>query len=193
MSKNNLVVLDCDDVVLDWHKGFIEYVEANTPHKLNHNHPHDSWDMWDWFYDLPKERFTELVVEFNGYPRVLQPTEMARPALLDLYYAGNELVVLTSFGGCPIQTKFRQDYLKVVFGDIFKEIIVLPLGYCKKDSLKKLNPRVFIEDNKAHAEKAIDLGIRTYLVSTTYNQGCEGAIYVSNLYEASELENKINE
>ena len=90
---------------------------------------------------------------------------------------GYDIKVLSSFGSCPENNKFREEYLKMLFGSCISEVIILELGTCKKNKLEELKPDIFIEDNKSHAEKAIELGIKTYLISTPYNKGCEGAIY----------------
>ena len=126
------------------------------------------------------------IQEYNGYPRALYPTGGAVESLRGLkkdFRGELDVKVLTSFGSCPIQSKFREEYLNVVFDDAFSEVIVLPLGSCKEEKLKELSPDWFVEDNKEHALKATTLDIKTFLIDTTYNQGDGDYIRVGEWFD----------
>jgi FMN phosphatase YigB (HAD superfamily) len=179
----NLVV-DVDDTILQWKEGFFEFIEAKGWYR-DPNSACDSWDIWTWICDsnnvqVSKELVLELIIEFNSYPRVLKPISGSKSYLELLWSEGITIIALTSFGSCPVQTKFRKEYLNVVFDEIFSDVIVLPLGACKKEALKLLEPDYFVEDNKAHAQVGCELGIKTFLLNTTYNQGCEKSVYVES-------------
>lgn len=191
MSKKT-IALDCDGVLLDWHGGFIDWVEQNYGWYLNHGHPHDTYDMQDWFEEkdgkkMSKEDFVTLVKKFNGFPRCLKPLDEVKDALLSLKKRGYNLTVVTAFGSCPDNCSFREDYLNIIFDGVFSDIIILGLGDCKEEVLKSIDPIAFVEDNATHARKAVGLGIDTYLVSYAFNQGVDGATYVKDLGELAEL------
>ena len=182
--RNKVFVTDIDDCVLQWKEGFFKFLKTKGWHQ-DPTSKCDSWNIWTWICDSYGEKMDkvlaiEYITEFNGYPRVLKPLQSTQFYLPLIKSQGFDIIGLTSFGGCPIQTKFRQEYLDVLFPNIFKEVIVLPLGACKNDALLKLKPDYFIEDNRANADKACDLGIKTLLLSTSYNQGSFDSIYVNN-------------
>lgn len=187
MAKSKHIVFDIDGVLLDWHGGFIDWVQENYYYKMDPDSSRDTYDMSSWFIDMPKERFYELILEFNGYPRALSLIDGARATLLDFYTEGWDVSILTAFGSDAKQAKFRKDYLQVVFDIAFKEIKIIELGACKEEALKDMEPDVFVEDNGIHATKAIALGIKTYLLSYPFNQGVEGAEYVDTLYDIKEF------
>tara|TARA_R110002126_G_scaffold166395_2_gene314091 strand:- start:986 stop:1585 length:600 start_codon:yes stop_codon:yes gene_type:complete len=180
--KSKLLVVDIDDTVLEWKEGFFDFIEPLGWY-LNSDSKCDSWDIWTWICNaegvqIEKQRVIDLITEFNAYPRVLRPLVGSMYHLRLLASEGVEIIGLTSFGSCPNMTFFRQEYLDVVFGGTISKCIVLPLGACKESWLKDLDPDWFVEDNKAHAQKACGLGIKTFLLKTTYNKGCEESIYV---------------
>ena len=178
--RNKLLVTDVDQVLLDWHEGFLEWVELNHGWKINPNHPQDSYDMVPWFLPLEfngeelhmnESGLVWLIEEFNSYPRCLQPIDKdIESHLEDLRDYGIEIVALTSFGGCPKTGNFREEYLKVIFGDVFKEVIILPLRACKKAKLKELQPDWFVEDNTSHSHSGLELGIKTFILDYSYNK-----------------------
>ena len=184
MSKP-LLVVDIDGVVLDWHDAFIEYCET-FDWSIDKGGDYSSYNMNTWFmphnewgHDMSQERLEDLVRRFNSYPRVLKPLKNS-VKYLDLLSYQYDIVALTSFTDCFEMSKFRRDYLEVLFPDVFKDVIILELGECKKETLGELMPDIYVEDHRGHAESAIDLGIETILLSTTYNQGCSGATYIGD-------------
>ena len=197
MEKNNLIVTDVDGVLLDYMDSFIAWAKVEHGWEIDPDHPHDSYDMSSWFKGgKTTKEFVELITEYNSEGRVIPPIEGSVKALNRLYEDGHRIIALTSFGGYTGSQEFRREYLKVLFGDIFDDTIILPLGACKKDKLKELSPKYFVEDCLAYAEQGSALGIKTFLVRTTYNAGGEDIIYVNNwneiLYIISELEGEKN-
>jgi len=185
------VCFDCDGVLLDFHKGFLSWCLKEHGLRLNALSLMDSYDMHTWFVDMSKDTFIRLIAEYNSYPRVLEPCPLATESLRILArHSDLELSVLTSFGSCPQMSNFRQEYLQVVFNNIFKEIRVLKLRECKKDALIDMNPDVFVEDCAEYAITGRELGIKTYLVNTTYNQGVEGVTYINSLVDLIGLNSK---
>mgnify|MGYP005994354423 CR=1 FL=1 len=172
---NKLLVVDVDGVCLDWHSGFISWVEEEHGILLDKSSSKASYDMETWFEgNMSKDLFKQLVVAYNSSPRVLKPLEYSQDVLINISrWLDWDVVALTAFGSCPIQSKFREEYLQVLYKDIFSEVIVLGLGASKKDKLKELKPDLFVEDNIQHAESARDVGVKSVLLEKTYNKGSD--------------------
>lgn len=199
-TVNKLIVTDIDAVCLDYVNAFIEWVEEEYKWILDPHSDYNSYSMESWFVNpygysnkMSKEEFMRLITEYNSYPRCIPPVQGSQDALKRLKHAGYKIVALSSFGGTQSTQRFRRDYLEVLFPKVFDDIILLNLGECKKDKLKELKPRYFIEDCTTHAESGVTLGIPTFLLDTTYNQDAEGVMRVNNwagiIYLISELDN----
>lgn len=170
------LVTDIDGVVLDWHLGFIEYAESKG-FKLNHEHPHDTYDMAAWFHNMTSEEFRELVVEYNAmdHADTSYPLADAVEGLIHLAEECDwvvEIIALTAFGNDPEQIESRTRILNSMFPNVFDDIHVIGLRECKGDALAELKPDVFIEDSPNHAIKAKELGVPlVILVEHPYNTG----------------------
>lgn len=195
MSK---IVVDIDGVCLDYVQGFTEWVEEEYGWTINPQSKRDTYNMSSWFHKaephhencrgmqfkhMNTEEFIRLITEFNNYPRCLKPIEHSQGALAELKAAGHTIVALSSFGGSHATQDFRKDYMNVIFPEVFDEIILLDLGVCKKDELAKLDADYFVEDHKDHAEVGAGLGIFTFLIRTTYNEGAEDVCHVTSWEE----------
>lgn len=186
---SNVFATDVDGCLLDWHSGFIEFCNEKG-WMIDTSNPQNSYDMEEWFLPhfrtgdkMSHDMFVSLVKEFNSYPRPLKMLEGARDALEMVKQVKRyKVVAITSFNNCPEQAKFRKDYLEAMFPDIFDDVIVLGLGECKKETLKKIKPEIFIEDCRTHADNAVDLGIDTYIFERSYNQGSK-ATYIEDWYD----------
>jgi len=199
--ENKLIVTDIDGVCLNYLGSFIEWVDETHGWEVDPKSPCDTYCLSSWFLPnkgrkMGEADFVGLIAEYNNYPRVLPPVEYSQKCLRLLREGGYRIIALSSFGGCKLTQHFRRAYLNVVFGGIFDDIIILPLGACKRDKLKELSPEYFVEDCLAYAEQGVALGIKTFLLRTTYNAGGEDIIYVNNwneiLYIISELEGEKN-
>lgn len=187
--NNRLICIDVDDTILQWKKGYLQWMNKQgwfTKPEEECN----VWEMSKWFLPHSKtntvmtpELSVKYITEFNTFPRCLKPLPHVLLVMKVLKNMGYNFVAVTSFGSCPKNIEFRQDYLDVVFQGMIDKTICLDLGQCKKKTLQELKPEFFVEDNKSHAQKAIDLGITTFLLSTPYNQDCQGAIYVDSWLE----------
>lgn len=183
-----IIALDCDGVLLDWHGGFIDWVEQKYGWYLDPDSGLDTYDMQTWFEPkdgelMSKDYFVTLVREFNGFPRCLHPIDKVKQSLKGFVALGYELVVVTSFGSCPMNCEFREEYLRVVFDGLISDTIILGLGECKEKVLKSIDPQVLVEDNADRAREAAALGVDTYLIKYPFNRGVEGVTYIRDLQQ----------
>lgn len=173
-----IIVLDCDDVLLDWREGFMRWMKTLRGIELDPNGPR-SWNMDKWV----GEPAMPFVVDFNKSMTFanLKPMYDARKAVASLYAAGYKLHVVTSCGASSSLTaRWRERNLDACFGDVFSSLTCLDMGQSKQEALKALklinplaNP-VYVEDNIDHANAAADLGYETYMVRRRHNTSFEG-------------------
>lgn len=183
-----VIVTDIDGCCLDYINGFAEWVEELYGWTIDPESPCDTYNMASWLIgpngeQMEDKEFFTLIAEFNDYPRCLNPLKDSQRELAALKAQGNTIIALSSFGGIEATQRFRKDYMDVLFPGIFDDIILLDLGVCKKDALRKLDADYFIEDHKTHAETGAGLGVFTFLIRTSYNEGAQDVCYVESWTE----------
>jgi FMN phosphatase YigB (HAD superfamily) len=160
------IVFDCDDVLLDWTKGFYEYLTylGRPPSQPRPS----SWDMTDWV----GPDALELVTDFNLSRRfeLLDPCEDATSTVRLLHELNFEIVVVTACGTDNITVDRRNTNLRRIFGHAINRIICLPLGMSKAEILSSWAPGVFIDDHLNHVQAAHELGYASYLMTRPHNQ-----------------------
>ena len=185
---NNKIVLDVDGILLDYITAIIEWIEAEKGYLINPDSPLTSYDMSSWFFNMTSEEFLNLVKEYNNYPRIIPPVESAIENVKKLKNAGYSITVLTSFGGNKESSKFRENYLNLLFPNCFDEIIILGLGECKERVLRRIMPKFFVDDADHNLEIGLKLGITCIALWTTYNRKTPNdAIYVETWEDISHL------
>lgn len=175
------IILDCDDVMLDWIGGFWDFCEEKTGNRMDRRGPM-GWCMSTWIGVSP-EQSMELVKEFNGSERFgnLQATDGAAETLKGLAET-YELHVITSCSADPTTVALRENNLKEAFGDIFTSITCLNLGIPKAAELEKHPDSVWIEDNVRNALLGAELGHNTFVRRVQHNRqqeankDCQGKV-----------------
>lgn len=167
------IILDCDDVLLDWCRGFrswLFYAHGITPVR---DAPQE-WDLSAWL-GLTAKRTFELVSAFNDTPNFgrLSALPEAVSAIQALKGFGHTLSVLTSCSDSAYAVAARQRNLQSEFGDVFDRVICLPLGQSKADWLGVMRPAVWIEDNYKHALAGANAGHRSYVMRRSHNRADE--------------------
>lgn len=186
-----LIVVDVDETLVSWVNPFLKYTEK-VGYTINESNKQTTYDMTSWFNphkdwgELTRDDLVGLIEEFNDYPRALPPLKYSIPTLKSIAKQ-YDVIALSSFGGSPESREFRKDYLNVLYNGVFKDIILIPLGACKKDHLAKLKPEWLIEDSKQHTTSAGELGIKSILLSSSYNQGCIYSKYANHWLDISDI------
>lgn len=164
------ILIDCDDVLLDWQRGFRSWLRDT--HAIN---PHPSgplsWQMTGWL-GLPEDECLSLVKQFNSSADFgsLFPISDSINAIRHLRDKGHSLYVITSCGAEPEQTTTRQRNLLQHFGDAFDEVICVPLGVSKATHLATFEPSVWIEDNYHNALCGLSYGHKPFMLRRNHNR-----------------------
>lgn len=176
-KKKKLVILDCDDVLLDYIGGFKNFV-------LNHYNietkgmPED-YTLYEWLgISQPlaisiMKHFNENSYEFG----LLKPLDCDTVPLMNkLYQSHNndtDFVVVTKCGSLGHSSVLRIVNLKYTFGDIFKNIIILETNESKKNTFKmfmnEYDDITVVDDYKPNIDTAHELGIKTFFMKREHN------------------------
>lgn len=171
MSKHEIILTDCDGVLLDWETAFDEWMQSKGYKKV------DNYDVTAYglhvHYGIPKKEAQKLIRQFNesaaiGFIKPMRDAEKWLPLLANYGY---RFVVITSVSNDPYAAKAREYNLKSVFGDIFEEIICLDTGADKDKELEKWKngKYYFVEDKLENAMIGADYGFKTYLMTHGHN------------------------
>jgi len=170
------VILDCDDVLLDWCDGFSSWMRGAKGLDLP-GKPH-TWDLSHWT-GLPAAETRAAVEEFNRSIDFawLRSIDGAVPALVDLCLKGHPLFVLTS---CSAEAKVRDariENLSRNFGSNIlppDKVFCLPLGANKQNHLRALRDLYgschWIEDNFHHALDGHAIGHQSIMMRRPHNR-----------------------
>lgn len=155
MKKNKRVVLDCDDVLLNWSAGFKRFIERETSYRQQITEK--SVISVDSQYNISTAEGLEWVDKFNTSVAFgeLEPTPGARQAIQWLLADDFDIFCITACG-VDIATKlYRRRNLDYVFGlHTFKEIIFVPGGHSKVEYLSNFPGCYFVDDALSNVEAA---------------------------------------
>lgn len=166
-------ILDCDDVLLDWRRGFRHWIFANYGIKPASD-PSISWGLAAWL-GVPEARSMELIAEFNGSQAFgeLYAMDGAIDAVAKLHAAGHRMTVLTSCSADPVAVRRRKQNLRQVFGVMLNRVVCLDLGESKAGWLEVLNGGIWIEDNYKNAMMGLKAGHKTFMMRRRHNRDDE--------------------
>lgn len=172
LNRNLHIILDCDDVLLDWLDGFKNFVSAVECRRIE-GLP-SSWDMSTWL-GLTPAASREMIAQFNHSSRfaALKACPNAVENVAALKEMGHRLTVLTSCSDHAVVVARRKINLEQIFGDVFEQVICLPLGESKKKWLGILERGLWIEDNYGHAVSGHDCGHKSFMVRRSHNRSHE--------------------
>lgn len=162
-NLHRTILLDVDGVLLNWFDTFTAWMaKEGFPVKDDSD---VSYDMAKRF-GINKEESFEMIRRFNdsAYMGFLPAMPDAPRYIEDLKNLGFRFRAVTSVSECPYAAALRRLNLKQVYGNVFDDVVCLPLGACKKDELMRQrrlngdNKMIFIEDSLSHARTAVELG-----------------------------------
>lgn len=169
---NKLILTDVDGVLLNWDEAFTKWMEAKG-HVRPVGKKQHCYSLAK-FWNVPEWVVTHLVEEFNQSSNTafIKPFGEAGHYVKRLADKGFRFAACTSFGGNETSRALRRFNLRDVFGDVFREIEILPLGSDKRQWLKNFEGTEcwWIEDHINNAKAGLELGLRPILVRHPYNE-----------------------
>lgn len=167
-TKDKILIVDIDGVILDYHQGIIEayeshYVETDNPESLD--------DIFS------PTLVNGIITLFNQTPKFseLEPYRESDVYLKKLFDEGFKIHAITACGDGLLTQQLRMDNLLNVFGDIFASVEYVPLGSSKVDLLKNYRDSqyVYVEDRFEHYVDAESLGIDAVMMETNFNKNID--------------------
>lgn len=167
------IFTDLDDVGLDFMRGFSDAMSVRLGRTLDPRLA-DSWNLGPWMgvddyipyikEFLASEAFGELPAKPHAH--LFYPAAAA---------AGHPIYAVTASATDRVATARRLRNLRTLFGDVFQDVIFVPLGHSKRGHLTDLIDKVgrrglWLEDNHKNARDGAGLGLETYVVRTPHNR-----------------------
>jgi phosphoglycolate phosphatase-like HAD superfamily hydrolase len=172
-SKYKIILTDCDGVLLDWEKGFNEWMTSKGYTKVVEG----IYDI-SKTYGLEKEVGKRLVKEYNesAWMGYLKAFRDARSGVAKLYEAGYRFHCITSLSLDKKAKRLRMQNLENVFGKgVFKELVCLDTGADKDEALAEYEGSGFywLEDKTENAECGLKFGLKSILIQHAHNTDCD--------------------
>ena len=172
-SKYKIILTDCDGVLLDWEKGFNEWMSSKGYTKVVEG----IYDI-SKTYGLEKEVGKRLVREYNesAWMGYLKAFRDARSGVAKLYEAGYRFHCITSLSLDKKAKRLRMQNLENVFGKgVFKELVCLDTGADKDEALAEYEGSGFywLEDKTENAECGLKFGLKSILIHHAHNVDCD--------------------
>ncbi len=162
------IVLDCDDVLLDWLGGFRNWASEHLGRKIE-GMP-DDWHMETWL-GVTEDVCVEMIREHNASEAFgnLKAVPGARK-VVNRWARFYNLHVVTSCSSDPQTVRMRKDNLHREFGDVFDAIHCLDLGQPKDKLLQAFRPgSTWIEDNYKNAMLGAKVGLQPFMRERPHN------------------------
>lgn len=167
------VLLDCDDVLLDWIAGFIPFARNRLKLDIDPRGP-GQFDLTPWLKTGSSAETREILRLFNegsdtGFSN-LPPIPGAIEAIRELRDMGLRLRVITSCSADPAVRHRRRDNLETVFGtNVFDEIICLEMGVSKAAALRAQPLSAWVEDLPKNALEGHLIGHQACVLAAHHN------------------------
>lgn len=166
---DKLILTDIDGTLLNWDYHFDKFMIEKKYRMLENAQFEYSVAKR---YGIPHLQAIELITEFNRSPRI----EQQRPVADSVEYVGKladlgfRFVAITAMGDFPESKRYREGGLLRYFGDVFDDIIYLPINAKKTAALEPWadSGLFWIEDHMVHAEAGYELGLRSVVINRPY-------------------------
>jgi hypothetical protein len=171
---DKLILTDCDDVLLNWSLGFKNFCEIEKGVKFSSAEP-DEWNLTSWV-GVPDHTVGEWIHQFNSESWEFGALPAFHDALVNipkLTARDYRFICITSCSDNSSVVKLRRANLFMMFGDIFDEVICLPLGISKGTVLSKYSPTFWIEDNFTNGIVGLEHGHKTIMMRRNHNRRFE--------------------
>jgi len=184
---NKIFPVDIDGCCLDFTTGIIDFVKNNS---LQYN-----IDPSDEKFGLKSEKeISKLVnlfnqsVEFSELKPFQDTLEFMTKISKEFNY---KFVAVTTCLGNEITKKLREKNIKNVFGDLFEDVICLPIGTSKLKTLQQFNPSFYVDDKLKHVNDSYSLGYISFYMQQPYNINIKSKKEIVDVYNWKEIYEKI--
>lgn len=187
-STKKVILLDVDDVLLNWLEAFERYMIHQGYSKPDGYH---TWDLEEAFETSKEEAQRHIKIFNNGHWEfgTLGPIPGSQEGVDSFKKAGYDLVAITSCSTNPQTIALRKANLYWCFGDVFKAVHCVNLGESKDTHLADYEPTWWIEDKMTNAVAGLKYGHKSVLLSRQHNlnNNHEDVIRVENWNEITSL------
>lgn len=175
MNQERYILTDIDGVVLDWERGFHEWMRSNR-YVLEDNEVYGVHNM----YAVERDVARKFVQTFNesaacGFLKPMKKAEIYMPKIAKEF--GYKFIAVTSFGTEEYSQRLRTQLLRDVVGDIWEDIYMIGMGDDKDDILadlrKSYEGAIWIEDKPENAETGARLGYDSLLMEHPHSEDYE--------------------
>lgn len=171
----NIILTDCDGVLLDWESSFHKWMRTRGHDQVNHGY----YEI-EQMYDMTRERGKQYIKEFNNssWMGFLPAFRDARSGVAALQDMGYKFVCITSLSLDPYTKELRWLNLRNIFGnDAFEDLVCLDTGGDKDQALNEYRDSGlwWIEDKASNASLGADFGLKSILINHAHNQYHEDA------------------
>jgi hypothetical protein len=165
------IITDVDGVLLNFDLSFDIYMSKKGYGKVpNSDHIFNLAKK----YRLPEDKLKSLVIEFANSENFekLYALRDSIDGIKTLSKSGAKFIAVTSCGDSSFTKSARIKNLESVFGNVFNDVICLPLLSPKSHILEKWkgSKKLWIEDHYHNAIDGSKLGLRSVLVDHHYNK-----------------------
>lgn len=163
------VYLDCDEVLLQTAQTHALFLQQEYNIIVDKNTYPSHWDFPE-SSGLDFNKSTELFTQTHYFKEV-PAVSGAKTAIQKLKNTGASLSVISSISTNSVARNNRLQNLRNVFGDVFYDIILLPLGWANKlIQYKKLPKGIVIDDSIFNIQDAISCGHDAVFISLLQNK-----------------------
>lgn len=171
-----IILTDIDGVMLDWVSEFDNFLKETKGWEIDDEHT--SYDI-SVAYGASREEMLKLIHEYNhsDYMKNLSPLRDSVDGVAELRARGYEFHAITSFTNDLYAKQRRIQNLDDLFGRYaVTRLVCLEMGAGKRKILEEYKDSnlFWLEDLPANADEGLELGLRSILISHSYNQEYKG-------------------
>jgi FMN phosphatase YigB (HAD superfamily) len=171
-NPNQLILVDCDGVLLNWEYAFAIWMEAHGFEKIPGGE--FQYDIGER-YNIPREQGKKLIKMFNESAAIgfLPPLRDAMYYVKRLHEEhGYVFHCITSLSTDINAQRLREMNLNKLFGDtVFEKVVCLETGADKNEALEEYRDSGcwWVEDKPENAEVGNSMGLKSILVEHGHN------------------------